>query len=104
MPKDKLPLPRLGVRSGVALHNGNLTNEHKVAICEHKKLFPKATHEELRKWAKDNLFLARMPSQSTISSILKDPSKYSGLTDRVLNQRRIVSVEFPHLDEAIANW
>lgn len=82
---------------------GNLTLDQRHRLCEHLDAHPEMTQTDLALWAQVEFALDRVPTQSSISSVLRNRNKPQS-TSSMEAQKKTHTVSTPALDAAIARW
>lgn len=91
----------MGRRKGAG---SNLSNDEKLALCEYAAQHSSLSQKELCAWAQRTFDLARAPSQSTISGVLKKRDALHAMVTSELAVKRQRVLKHPELDRALANW
>jgi hypothetical protein len=88
------------------IQKGKLTHDQRRQILEEYERNPKITQKKLAHWAQQTFNLLKSPSQSTISAIINKKllsmSADVAITDQ--SKKRLSTVSFPDLDEALRIW
>lgn len=94
-----------GKRSGGAGGGGtNLSNDEKLALCEHAAQHPGMSQRALGVWAQRTFHLPGAPSQATVSNVLRKRDELSNMVPAELAVKRQRVLKHPELDRALANW
>lgn len=92
-----------GKRSGGA-GGTNLSNDEKLALCEHAAQHPGMSQRALGVWAQRTFHLPSAPSQATVSNVLRKRDELSNMVPAELAVKRQRVLKHPELDRALANW
>lgn len=84
--------------------SANLTHEQKRLICLYARQHPKETQAQLAQWAKGQFQLDHVPSQATISFMLKRRQQFELMAGEELGNKKMRTVKHPEVDLALANW
>lgn len=84
--------------------SSNLTHEQKRLICLYARQHPKETQAQLAQWAKGQFQLDHVPSQATISFMLKKRQQFELMAGEELANKKMRTVKHPEVDMALANW
>ncbi|TYZ62975.1 hypothetical protein PybrP1_008113 [[Pythium] brassicae (nom. inval.)] len=94
-----------GKRTGGAGGGGtNLSNDEKLALCEHAAQHPGMSQRALGVWAQRTFHLPSAPSQATVSNVLRKRDELSNMVPAELAVKRQRVLKHPELDRALANW
>lgn len=80
------------------------TNEQRLQICKYKEANASLSQAEVAAWIKGKFGLTSAPSQVTISKILKKKHDYELIDEHELHAKRLRTVNFPDLEEALSLW
>lgn len=94
------------LRSGEATkHHGNLTNAQKQELCQYHETNPRIKQKDLAQWSYKQFNLSKVPTQPTISNILKNKKRFlEQVSQKDKALRRIGKLKCEKVEKKLLSW